>query len=121
MPQHVEPGPVQHQPWDQPREFLDREGDLVHRNGMRPDRLVMPVADPTGETSADRLTQPRRDLLRRRRVVIDVRVIAADLPWIDKIFRHRVLLSHPRSSPAEYPCQGPAHAASRPNRPSGRI
>jgi hypothetical protein len=50
---------VEHQPRDETCEFLNCEGHLVHRDGMRSDRLVMPASDPgLRETLTDGLPQP---------------------------------------------------------------
>src|SRR5439155_17812138 len=44
MHQDVQTLTIEHQPRNQGRKLLRREGHLIHRDGMRSDRLVMPAS-----------------------------------------------------------------------------
>src|SRR5205085_956639 len=46
MDQHVVAAAVEHQPGHETGEIADGEGDLVHADRVRPDRPVMPIAEP---------------------------------------------------------------------------
>src|SRR5437763_11097366 len=116
MNQYVEAGAVQHQPGDQPGELGGRKGGLIHRNRMRADRLVAPTAELHAEAVADRLPQPFGDRPRLG-IVIDMGVIAADLPGPGEALYHAGLLRRSggyrvRRSPASYPSPVRAPAAS---------
>ena len=43
MDQHRQALMVKHQPGDEPFERVGREGDLIHRDRMRPDGLAVPA------------------------------------------------------------------------------
>jgi hypothetical protein len=59
--ENIEPLAVQHQPRYQTGKILNREGHLIHRYRMRPDRFVVPAPDPSPrEILADAGPQARR-------------------------------------------------------------
>jgi len=70
----VQPVAVGHQPRHHGREQLRLERDLVHRNRVRPHRLVVPAAHANRESLLDARAHGRRNGFRLR-VVINVRVI----------------------------------------------
>src|SRR6266478_3678429 len=77
MHQDVKTFAIEHQPRNQGRKLLRREGHLIHRDGMRSDRLVMPASEPSLEALADPRAQATGHLSGLRRV-IDMGMIALD-------------------------------------------
>src|SRR5206468_12554018 len=57
MHEDIKPLAVEHQPGNERRELLGREGYLIHRDGMRPDRLVVPASQPSLEAVVDPCAQ----------------------------------------------------------------
>src|SRR4051812_20745436 len=94
--QDVEAATVQHQPRHEAAEFLGCEGDLIHRDRMRSDRLVVPESEFGGELRGDYLTQRLGDGLCSR-VVIDMRMKPADLPGIRERLCHAALREPPNA------------------------
>ena len=81
MNQNAQCSMIEHQPWNQGRKHLRGKGDLKHRLIMRSHFHVMPASQGDGKA----LTHPTAKLLglrtRRRRIVIDVGVIARDFVY----------------------------------------
>jgi hypothetical protein len=87
MNQNTQCSMIEHQPWHQDGKHLRGKGDLKHRLIMRTNFHVMPASQGDGKA----LTHPAAKQLglrtRRRRIVIDVGVIARD-------FVHRSRYQH---------------------------
>jgi len=81
------------EPGDEPREFTDGKGDLIHRFRMRPHRAVMPAAEPDVEGRTDRFAQALGHRSRAG-IVIDMGVIALDPGGLARleVGGHRILL-----------------------------
>ena len=79
MYQNAQSPVVEHQPWHELRKDFLRKGDLVHGLIMRADLDVMPAPERDGKALAHPVAQPLGGRARRRRIVIDVGVIACDL------------------------------------------
>jgi hypothetical protein len=81
MNQNTQCSMIEHQPWHQGGKDLRGKGDLKHRLIMRTHFHVMPASQGDGKA----LTHPTAKLLglrtRRRRIVIDVGVIARDFVY----------------------------------------
>jgi hypothetical protein len=81
MNQNAQCSMIEHQPWHQGGKHVHGKGDLKHRLIMRTHSHVMPASQGNGKS----LTYPTAKLLglrtRRRRVVIDVSVIACDFVY----------------------------------------
>ena len=92
--EHREPAAVEHQPSHDPVELIRRECDLVHRLGMRPDRLVAPAAELHREVGIERLAH-RGGVGAARFVIVDMGVIASDFGHVF----HRLPLHMLRTAP----------------------
>lgn len=79
MDQNTQPAVIEHQPRHQAREDVLAKRDLDHRAIMRADPDIVPAADLHSKALADPPHQPFSRGARRRRVVVDVRMIARDL------------------------------------------
>jgi hypothetical protein len=84
MDEDAQPGAVEHEKRHEAGKFLDRKRDLIHRDRMRADRLVMPAPQHGGEALANLFAQSlgTSATLQVMRIVIDMGVIALNARWV---------------------------------------
>jgi hypothetical protein len=75
--------PVQQEPRNDQPKLVGPENDLIHGLRMRSDRLVVSAPKTSiGEELTDALAEEGRFPAAGRWIVVDVRVVRCDPPWI---------------------------------------
>lgn len=116
MNQNAQRSMIEHQPWHQGGKHVRGKGDLKHRLIMRTHFHVMPASQGDGKA----LTYPTAKLLglrtRRRRIVIDVSMIACDFAYRSRCQHFRQISQLGTFfSLLSYRARGPRSMAARPS------